>query len=67
MQWWSALTHQFSELAANAMKDMPTTATPAHAAPAPARQRPAAKKASARKTAQPKRPAKAVKTAARKR
>jgi hypothetical protein len=67
MQWWSALTHQFSELAANAMKDLPTATAPAKAAVTPARQRPAAKKASARKSAPAKRPNKAVKTATRKR
>lgn len=40
MQWWGALTQQFSELAAKTLKDLP-----AAPAPAPA---PAAKKAAAR-------------------
>lgn len=39
MQWWGALTKQFGELAANAMKDLPKAVEPAaaKAAAAPAR------------------------------
>ena len=62
MQWWGALTQQFSELAANALKDLPSpmAAAPAAKAPTPATakkpaqpaaKRPAAKKASAAKPA----------------
>ncbi len=41
MQWWSALTRQFGELAANAVKDSgaATAAAPAPAKKAPARAR----------------------------
>lgn len=68
LQWWGALTQQFQEIAANAMKDVAqkttadparkTTAAPAPAAPAPA---PAAakKKSGARKAAPRKTRAKA--------
>jgi hypothetical protein len=44
MAWWGALTQQFGELAANAMKDLPAAAAAATAAAAPA---PAAKAAPA--------------------
>jgi hypothetical protein len=44
MAWWGALTQQFGELAANAMKDLPAAAAAATAAAAPA---PAAKTAPA--------------------
>jgi hypothetical protein len=49
MQWWGALTQQFQQIAATAMKEAAVRATPepAAAAPAPARQRSAAKKAPA--------------------
>jgi hypothetical protein len=52
MQWWGALTQQFSELAANALKDLPSAAVPAAEPPAsvPAK-RSAAKKAAAAKPA----------------
>ncbi len=63
MQWWGALTKQFTELATTAMKDTASDAarklagaslgsslTPAADAPAPAKRAPAAKKAAARKT-----------------
>jgi hypothetical protein len=61
MQWWGALTQQFSELATNALKDLPSPiAAPAAQAPAPApvrksakpaAKRPATKKAAAAKPA----------------
>jgi hypothetical protein len=49
MQWWGALTQQFQQIAATAMKEAAVRATPEPAAPAPApaRQRSAAKKAPA--------------------
>lgn len=37
MQWWGALTQQFTELAAKTMKELPAGAAPAAPAPAPAR------------------------------
>jgi hypothetical protein len=49
MQWWGALTKQFTELAATAMKDTAATAPP-KAADKPAR-KPAAKKAPRKKAA----------------
>ena len=66
MQWWGALTQQFSELAANALKDLPSpiAAAPAAKAPAPApakkAAKPSAKRPAAKKTA-------AAKPAARRR
>jgi hypothetical protein len=52
MQWWGALTQQFSELAANALKDLPSAAVPAAEPPAPVpAKRSAAKKAAAAKPA----------------
>jgi hypothetical protein len=48
MQWWNALTQQFGELAANAIKDLPT---PAAAAAKPARSAGSAKSAPAKKSA----------------
>jgi hypothetical protein len=51
LQWWTALTQQFQEIAANAMKDATQAATGASAAA------PAAKKAPARKAAPRKRKA----------
>ena len=49
MQWWGALTKQFTELAATAMKDT-AAAAPPKAADKPAR-KPAAKKAPRKKAA----------------
>jgi hypothetical protein len=46
MAWWGALTQQFGELAAHAMKEMPSAA----AAPTPAPKPPAKKAAPARRT-----------------
>jgi len=60
MQWWGALTQQFGELAAQALKDVPAPLGRAAAAPAPA---PAAKAAAPRKPRQPTQP----RTAARRR
>jgi hypothetical protein len=37
MQWWGALTQQFSELAAKTLKDLPAAGVPAAPAPAPAK------------------------------
>ena len=48
MQWWNALTQQFGELAANAIKDLPT---PAAAAAKPARSAGSARSAPATKSA----------------
>jgi hypothetical protein len=47
MQWWGALTQQFTELAANAIKDLPAAAPAAapEASPAPARPARARRKA----------------------
>ncbi len=63
MAWWGALTQQFGELAANAMKDLPAaaaaTARPATGEGAAAPRRAAAKKAPARKAAARKPAAKA--------
>ena len=36
MAWWGALTQQFGELAAQAIKDLPAAATPAAPSPKPA-------------------------------
>ncbi len=48
MQWWGALTQQFQQIAANAMKEAAVRATPEPAtAPAPARGRAPARKAPA--------------------
>jgi hypothetical protein len=44
MQWWNALTQQFGELAANAMKELPTPAAAPQAAAAPAKKAAAAKR-----------------------
>jgi polyhydroxyalkanoate synthesis regulator protein len=44
MQWWTALTQQFGELAANAMKELPTPAAAPQAAAAPAKKAAAAKR-----------------------
>ena len=49
MQWWGALTKQFTELAATAMKDSPASAPTPVAAKAA--RRPAAKKATRKKAA----------------
>ncbi len=56
MQWWNALTQQFGELAASAVKDIPTTpaavraaAQPGAATPGKAKAAPATKAAAARK------------------
>jgi hypothetical protein len=48
MQWWTALTQQFTEIAAQALKDS-TTAMPQPVAPPPAPPRAAAAKATPRK------------------
>lgn len=37
MQWWGALTQQFSELAAKTLQDLPAAAVPAAPAPTPAK------------------------------
>jgi len=50
MQWWGALTKQFTELAATAMKDG-AAAAPAKTPPAKAAPKPAAKKAARKKAA----------------
>jgi hypothetical protein len=50
LQWWGALTQQFQEIAANAMKDVaPKAATPARA-PAAAKKAPAPRKRSSAKS-----------------
>jgi hypothetical protein len=66
LQWWGALTHQFQEIAANAMKDVAqkttteSTRTTAAAAPAAAKASAVpAKKGAAKKSAPRKRTAKA--------
>jgi hypothetical protein len=41
MQWWGALTQQFTQLAAQALKDRPAESPAGAAAPAPASARPA--------------------------
>jgi hypothetical protein len=50
MAWWGALTQQFGELAANALKEMPAAATATAATPAP---KPAAKKAAGKAAKKP--------------
>ena len=60
MQWWNALTQQFGELAANAIKDLPTPAAAAAKPARSARSTPAKKSAKAapvRKSATPRKPA----------
>jgi hypothetical protein len=66
MQWWNALTQQFGEIAANAIKDNPgaaafaTTAAAAAASPARANKPAAARAAPAARKKPAKRPAKAA-------
>ena len=53
MQWWGALTKQFTELAANALKDVTAESPAAPAAPTAEARSPAAKKTSAARSASP--------------
>ena len=64
MQWWGALTQQFTEIASKAMKEagLESTSAPELSASAPARA--GAKRAPARKTAVAKRAAPARKRGA---
>jgi hypothetical protein len=55
MQWWGALTKQFTELATTAMKDSGKVVNPSAAAPKAAPTKVAAKKTAARKKAAPRR------------
>ena len=49
LQWWGALTQQFQQIAANAMKDVAETTAQAAPAPAAASKKTAARKSPARK------------------
>jgi hypothetical protein len=55
MQWWGALTKQFTELATTAMKDSGKVVNPSAAPPKAAPTKVAAKKTAARKKAAPRR------------